>query len=254
MLEKLFSLKNKVIILTGASQGIGKELAIVYAKLGANIALVARNKEKLQQVKSELHELGCEAITISCDLTNTDEIPPAIAKVQKHFGRIDVLVNNAGTNIAKEAEHVTESDWDTVLDVNLKSTFFCSQAVYAYMKDSGSGKIINMSSQMAEVGYYKRSAYCSSKGGVKQLTKSLAVEWAKDNILVNSIAPTFIETPMTEKMFEDKEFKKDVFNRIPLGRLAKPEDLFGAIVFLSSDASNMVTGQTLFVDGGWTIW
>lgn len=254
MLEKLFSLKDKVVILTGASQGIGKELAVVYAKLGAKIALIARNQSKLAQVKQELQDLNCETIIISCDLTNTKAIAPAIASVYEHFGRIDVLVNNAGTNITKHAEEVTESDWDTVLDINLKSTFFCSQAVYPYMKESGGGKIINMSSQMAEVGYYKRSAYCSSKGGVKQLTKSLAVEWAADNILTNSIAPTFIETPMTEKMFEDEAFKEDVFNRIPLGRLAKPEDLFGAIVFLSSDASNMVTGQTLFVDGGWTIW
>lgn len=254
MLEKLFSLKNKVVILTGASQGIGKELAVVYAKLGAKLALIARNQSKLEKVKQELQNLNCETIIISCDLTNTKEIAPAFASVYKHFGRIDVLVNNAGTNITKSADRVTESDWDTVLDINLKSTFFCSQAVYSYMKESRVGKIINMSSQMAEVGYYKRSAYCSSKGGVKQLTKSLAVEWAADNILINSIAPTFIETPMTEKMFEDEAFKEDVFNRIPLGRLAKPEDLFGALVYLSSDASNMVTGQTLFVDGGWTIW
>lgn len=251
--EHLFSVKDKVILLTGASQGIGKSLAEMYLENGAKLALVARNEEKLKAVQAELGDDERVAI-FPCDVTDTEHLPQVVADVVERFGSIDVLVNNAGTNITKPATELSELEWDTVLDLNLKSTFFLSQAVHSYMKKQGSGRIIHMSSQMAEVGYYKRAAYCSSKGGVKQLTKALAIEWAKDNILVNSVGPTFIETPMTDSMFEDKDFKDDVYSRIPLGRLSKTEDLFGAMLYLSSQASNMVTGQTLYVDGGWTSW
>ncbi|MGN7284609.1 SDR family NAD(P)-dependent oxidoreductase [Shouchella rhizosphaerae] len=251
--EKLFSVKDRVILLTGASQGIGRSLAELFISNGAKVALVARNQEKLENVARQLNANEQVAI-FPCDVTNTTQLPLIAKEVYKRFGAIDVLINNAGTNITKPAEELSEKEWDDVLDLNLKSAFFFSQAVYPYMKEQHGGKIIHMSSQMAEVGYYKRSAYCSSKGGVKQLTKALAIEWAKDHILVNSVGPTFIETPLTNSMFKDEAFKKDVYSRIPLGKLAKAEDLFGAILYLSSPASNMVTGQTLYVDGGWTSW
>lgn len=256
-LETLFSLKQKVIVITGASKGIGKSLSIFLAKQGSHIVLIGRNKEDLVQVQEEIRQMTNgqqKVMSISLDLTEFEEIPNAVNTIIEEMGTIDVLINNAGVNIPKKAEDTTLEDWDAVLDINLKSVFFLSQNVGNYMKREEKGKIINMSSQMAFVGYYRRSAYCASKGGLTQLTKALAVEWAQNNVLVNAVAPTFIETSFTEKMFQDKAFKQEVLSRIPLGRLAKEEDLFGAIIYLASDASNMVTGQTIVVDGGWTVW
>jgi NAD(P)-dependent dehydrogenase (short-subunit alcohol dehydrogenase family) len=253
-IKDLFGLDGKVAIVTGASRGIGKEVAIAIAKAGADVALIARNEEELNEVAKEIEQLGRKALSVPMDLLKIDEMADHIGKIYNYFGRIDILVNNAGINIPKPALEVTEEDWDRVLEINLKSVFFFCKTVANYMIPSNKGKIINMSSQMAFVGYYKRAAYSSSKGGLLQLTRSLAIEWSKYNINVNSIAPTFIETPMTKPMFEDKEFLEDVLNRIPLGRLGKVEDLFGAIIYLSSSASDMVTGHTVMVDGGWTVW
>ncbi|QKY70045.1 SDR family NAD(P)-dependent oxidoreductase [Lentibacillus sp. CBA3610] len=254
MINKLFDLTGKVAVITGASQGLGIEIAKFMAESGASVALIARNEDKLKALEKELTDSGYKALAVPLDIKNTEKIQPAMEKINDHFGQIDILLNNAGTNITKPAEEITEEDWDQVLDLNLKSAFFCCQAAAEYIKKSENGKIINMSSQMAAVGYYKRSAYSSSKGGITQLTRSLAIEWANHNINVNAVAPTFVETPLTKPMFEEPDFQKDVMSRIPLGRLAKPEDLFGAILYLSSASSSMVTGQTIFVDGGWTVW
>lgn len=254
MINKLFDLTGKTVVITGASQGLGMEIARFLAGAGASVALIARNKDKLAGLEKELVDSGYQALSVPLDIMDTEKIRPAMKKINDHFGSIDILINNAGTNITKPAEEITEADWDHVLDLNLKSAFFCCQAAGDYLKKSGNGKIINMSSQMAAVGYFKRSAYSSSKGGITQLTRALAIEWAKHQVNVNAVAPTFVETPLTKPMLEDPDFQKDVMSRIPLGRLAKPEDLFGAILFLSSASSNMVTGQTLYVDGGWTVW
>ncbi|WP_240421316.1 SDR family NAD(P)-dependent oxidoreductase [Paenibacillus periandrae] len=252
--QQLFSLNGKVAVLIGASQGIGSEMAKILAEAGARLALVARNQEKLASLAVHLTEAGHEAMAFSCDVTRVEEVDALMERIHHHFGQIDILVNNAGMNIAKPIEEVTESDWDSVLDLNLKSAFFCSQAAGRYMVPRKQGKIVNISSQMALVGYYKRSAYCASKGGLMQMTKAMAIEWSSSKINVNSIAPTFIETPMTAPMFEDPSFRAEVLSRIPLGRLAKAEDLFGALIFLCSSSSDMVTGQTIVVDGGWTVW
>lgn len=225
--------------------------------LGANVVLIGRNKKDLQDVQNEINRLTnkqTKTMILSIDLTNYEEIPGAVETIIHEMGGIDVLINNAGVNIPKKVDDLTLEEWDTVMNINVKSVFILSRTIGSYMRKSKKGKIINMSSQMAFVGYYDRSAYCTSKGGITQLTKALAIEWAKDNVLINAIAPTFIETPLTRKMFEDESFKQDVLSRIPLGRLAKEEDLFGAVVYLASDASNMVTGQTIVVDGGWTVW
>lgn len=252
--EHLFKLNGKVAMVTGASKGIGKDIAKLLARAGAELALVARNKEELENVAAEIKALGKDAFILPFDLSDIHDIPAIVKRVMDHFGHIDILINNAGLNIAKEAESVTEDDWDKVLDINLKSVFFLSKEVGHYMREQQYGKIINMSSQMAFVGYFKRTAYSASKGGVTQLTKSLAIEWAQDQINVNAIAPTFIETDMTKPMFEDDRFKQEILNRIPLGRLAKTEDLYGSVLFLASDSSSMVTGHTIRVDGGWTVW
>ncbi|MFD6210453.1 SDR family NAD(P)-dependent oxidoreductase [Peribacillus sp. NPDC060253] len=252
--NQLFNLSGKVAIITGASKGIGKDLAKLLAQAGANIALVARNKEQLEEAAHEIGQTGVNVLPVSFDLTKVEETANVMEGIYKHFGKIDILINNAGVNVAKPAEELTSQDWDKVLDINLKSAFFTSQAAGTYMINQKKGKIINMSSQMAFVGYYKRAAYSSSKGGLTQLTKALAIEWAPHQINVNAIAPTFIETPMTKPMFEDETFKHEILSRIPLGRLAKTEDLFGGVLYLASPCSDMMTGQTLVVDGGWTVW
>lgn len=245
-------LNNKTIIVTGGSKGIGKDIALTFARLNANVVISGRNKSALDETLKELKQYNDKCISVSGDLSNIDEVRKLIDTTAATFGSIDVLINNAGVNIAKPALEVTEEDWDTVLDLNLKTAFFASQAAAKYMINQKSGRIINISSQMAFVGYMKRAAYCSSKGGLVQLTKALAVEWAPAGIRVNAVAPTFIETELTTKMFEDKEFKKDVDSRILLDGLSQPEDISGAVLYLASNLANFVTGETIKVDGGWT--
>lgn len=245
-------LENKTVIVTGGSKGIGKDIALTFARLNANVVISGRNKDVLEETLHELREYNDKCIAISGDLSNIDEVKYLIDTTAATFGSIDVLINNAGVNIAKPALEVTEDDWDTVLDLNLKTAFFASQAAAKHMIAQKSGRIINIASQMAFVGYVKRAAYCSSKGGLVQLTKALAVEWAPEGIRVNAVAPTFIETELTTKMFEDKEFKKDVDSRILLDGLSQPEDISGAVLYLASNLANFVTGETIKVDGGWT--
>ena len=165
---------------------------------------------------------------------------------------MDVLVNNAGVNIPKDALDVTEADWDGVVDVNLKGLFFMSQRVAREMVKTGGGRIVNMASQNGVIGYYKRAAYCSSKAGVVNLTRVLALEWAQHQINVNAVGPTFILTPLTQSTFDDLALREDLLQRIPLGRVGQPEDVVGAVVFLASPAASLITGHTLLVDGGWT--
>ncbi|WP_303968169.1 SDR family NAD(P)-dependent oxidoreductase [Sporosarcina ureae] len=245
-------LAGKTVIVTGGSKGIGKDIARTFAELKANVIVTGRDKEVLQKAVIELQELNPRCMGIPGDLSDLSVIQQLIETVVTEFGTIDVLVNNAGVNIAKPSMEVTEADWDTVLDLNLKSVFFSSQAAARHMLKQNSGKIINIASQMAFVGYYKRAAYCASKGGLVQLTKALAVEWAEHGVTVNAVAPTFIETELTEKMFEDVDFKSDVEKRILLNGLAKPKDISGAVLYLASDMAGFVTGETIKVDGGWT--
>lgn len=245
-------LENKTVVVTGGSKGIGKDIALTFAKLNANVVISGRNKDVLQETLEELQSFNKQCTAISGDLSDIQEVRRLIDTAAEEFGTIDVLVNNAGVNIAKPAMEVTEEDWDTVLDLNLKSAFFASQAAAKYMLEQNSGRIINIASQMAFVGFVKRAAYCSSKGGLVQMTKALAVEWAKNGIRVNGVAPTFIETELTAKMFEDEEFKKEVNSRILLDGLSQPKDISGAVLYLASDLANFVTGETIKVDGGWT--
>lgn len=245
-------LEHKTVIVTGGSKGIGKDIALTFAKLNANVVISGRNGMVLEETLKELHGYNKRCMAVQGDLSKMENINNLIETTVKEFGTIDILINNAGVNIAKPALEVTENDWDTVLDLNLKSVFFTSQAAAKFMSDQKNGKIINIASQMAFVGYYNRAAYCSSKGGLVQLTKALAVEWAKLGINVNAVAPTFIETELTAKMFEDEDFKRDVENRILLKGLSQPKDISGAVLYLASDLANFVTGETLKVDGGWT--
>ena len=253
-LDDLFSLRGKVALVTGAGRGIGEAIALALASAGADLILAGRTLDQLRRTASEVEARGRRAHVTYMDVTNVGSIQEAVKSGLEAFGRIDILVNNAGINIPQDAFDVTEEAWDRILDTNARGLFFCCQAVGRVMKEKGGGRIINISSQMSEVGFYKRAAYCASKAAVAAITKVLAIEWAPYRINVNAVAPTFIETPMTRPMFEDESFRQEVLRRIPLGRIGTPQDVVGAVLYLASGASGLVTGHTLLVDGGWTAW
>jgi NAD(P)-dependent dehydrogenase (short-subunit alcohol dehydrogenase family) len=247
-----FDLSGKVAIVTGAGRGMGYHIALALAKYGADLVVCSRTVPELERVGNEIENLGRQVLIQQMDVREVPQIHATVRETVKTFDRIDILVNNAGINIPQWAVDVTEEAWENIFDINVKGLFFCAQAVGKVMIQQGKGKIINISSQSGSVGLLRRAAYCASKGGVNLLTKVLAVEWAKYNITVNAVAPTFIETPMTKPMFQDKDFNDYVLGNIPLGRVGKPEDVVGAVIYLASDASDLVTGHILLVDGGWT--
>lgn len=247
------SLKRKITLITGAAGGIGEAVAKVFGAAGARVFLNGRSEEKLRKLSQSLEAEGVESKYKASDLTVSAAPQELVDSVIAEMGGIDILVNSAGINRPQLPEEVTEKNWDDVLNINLKSLFFVSQASGKEMMKRGGGKIINISSQTGQVALPLRAAYCSSKGGVNQLTRSLALEWAKHNILVNAVAPTFVLTPFTRGMFEDKEFEKYVLESIPLGRMAEPDEVAYSVLFLASDLAGMITGHVLAVDGGWTI-
>ena len=249
------SLEKKVAFVTGTGSGLGRAISIGLAQSGADVALteLPDKLESARETAKEIEKLGKRAAVIPLDVLKLPGIQDSVDAALKHFGRIDILVNNAGVNIPRLAVDVTEAEWDKVMAVDLKGVFFTTQAVAKKaLIPQGYGKVVNIASQMGVVGYTYRSAYCSAKAGVVNLTRVLAFEWAKHKVTVNSVAPTFIDTPLTRPMFENKEFYNDVISRIPMGRLGTPEDVVGAVVYLASPAADMVTGHTLLVDGGWT--
>jgi 2-dehydro-3-deoxy-D-gluconate 5-dehydrogenase len=246
---------GKIALVTGTGSGLGRAIAIGLAHAGADVALteLPGREAAARQTASEIEKVGRRALVVPLDVLQLLMIQQAVDRTLAEFGRIDILVNNAGLNVPQLAIDVTEEAWDQVLNVNLKGVFFTAQAVATKsMIPRGAGKIVNMASQMGVVGFTYRAAYCSAKAGVVNLTRVLAWEWAKHAINVNAIGPTFVDTPLTRPMFDDASFYHDVLGRIPLGRLGRPEDIVGAAVFLASPASDMVTGHTLLVDGGWT--
>lgn len=246
------NLHNKTVMITGGSKGIGKEIAKAFAAEGCNIIITGRDEQALQETTKELKHFTERCYPLAMDVTDVRDITEKVAYIIEKVKTIDILVNNAGINITKQALAVTEEDWDRVLSTNLKGLFFVSQQVGKHMVAQKRGKIINIASQMSFVAYYDRAAYCASKGGAVQLTKALAIEWAKYNINVNAVAPTFIETELTKTTLTDETVKQDILARIPLGALSQPKDVTGAVLFLASDYANFVTGETLKVDGGWT--
>jgi len=250
-----FDLQGKVAFVTGTGSGIGRAISIGLAQSGADVA-VTELPDKLDAAREtvrEIEKLGRRGFAVPLDVSKLPMISESIDATLKHFGKIDILINNAGINIPRLAVDVTEAEWDKIMAIDLKGVFFTTQAAAkkAFIPQGG-GKVVNIASQMGVVGYTYRSAYCSAKAGVVNLTRVLAFEWAKLKINVNTIAPTFLDTPLTRPMFENKEFYNDVMSRIPVGRLATPEDIVGGAVYLSSPAADMVTGHTLLIDGGWT--
>jgi 2-deoxy-D-gluconate 3-dehydrogenase len=248
-----FSLENSVALIIGGAGGIGEAIVKLFGSAGAKVFVNDIDEEKLKKLSESLNQNGIDNRYKVIDITVSGASEELIACVIDQMGKIDILVNCAGINRPQNAEDVTEKNWDDVLNINLKAIFFVSQAAGKEMIKRGGGKIINISSQAGIVALPLRAAYCSSKGGVNQLTRALAFEWAKYNINVNAVAPTFVLTPFTEGMFEDESFKKYVLDSILLGRLAKPEDVAYAVLFLASEFANMITGHILAVDGGWTI-
>ena len=245
----------KVSAVTGSTKGIGRAIALALDNAGAGVGVTSRTLPDAEAVGREVENLGRQSLTCELVVRSLPSIEAMVHTALERFGRIDILVNNAGINIPQPALEVTEETWDAVLNTNLKGLFFCSQAVGRTMIERGQGgKIINIASQMGLVGGRLRSAYCARKGGVVQVTKVLAIEWAPHRINVNAVAPTFIRTPLTEPMFEDKAFYQDVVRRIPWGEVGEPEDVAGAVIYLASPASDLVTGHTLLVDGGWVAW
>lgn len=245
-------LANKVAVVTGSSRGIGRAVAIAFAEAGATVVIVGRNQAKCQETAEEIRQRKGKSIIVTADLAKVQQIEQLFNTVVEQCGRIDILVNNAGVALTKKALIITEEEWDQVLDSNLKSVFFCAQAAAKKMIGTGGGKIINMGSIMGQVGDVAIAPYCASKGGVVQLTKALALEWVKNNIQVNCIGPGYFLTDMNKEAFEYQKAYQHVTNNIPMGRLGQVEDIGHMTVYLASPASDYITGQSFYIDGGWT--
>lgn len=245
-------LEGKLVVVTGASRGIGRGLAGILAEEGARVVLAARDTDALKLAKAEIEEKGGEAHVFSLDLRRVSSIRECFAQIEEQLGPIDVLVNNAGMGNPIPAEEITEEDWDWMMDLNLKGTFFCCQEAGKRMLKRGKGRIVNISSQASVVAIPHEAVYCASKGGVNMLTKTLAVEWSGKGVTVNAVGPTFVRTPGTAERLDDPEFLSNVLASIPRGRVATIDDVASAVLYLASDHADMVTGSLLLVDGGWT--
>jgi NAD(P)-dependent dehydrogenase (short-subunit alcohol dehydrogenase family) len=243
---------GKIALITGAGRGIGRACALALAEAGADIALGLKTEQADHGLVKEIEKMGRRALPLQMDVSKMDQIHAAVEKAAKHFGRIDILINNAGIAPENYIENVTESDFDYTLAVNLKGTFFTSQAVGKWMIKQKYGRIINISSQAGFIALPTESVYCMTKAGIAHFTKCFAVEWARHNILVNAVAPTFVYTPGTEEYLENEEAKKLVLSKILLRRIGEPKEVANAVLFLASPAASLITGTTLMVDGGWT--
>lgn len=252
-MNDLFDLAGKVALVTGASSGLGVQMARALARAGADVALVARRREKLEEVAAGIEELGVKAFVRPCDLGDRAQIKETVADVEGHFGKVDILVNNAGTSGSYPAEDQSDEDWDRIIDVNLNAPYFFARAVAKGMIARRYGKIVNVGSIHSTVGMleFGLSAYATSKGGIEMMTKQLATEWAKYGITVNAIGPAYFPTEMTG-FFIDGDFKETIKVRCPMGRAGRDGELDGAVIYFASDASSYTTGQLLTIDGGWT--
>jgi NAD(P)-dependent dehydrogenase (short-subunit alcohol dehydrogenase family) len=249
-----FDLSGRVALVTGAARGLGEAIALALAHAGADVVLGLRDASAAPAVAGQIESLGRRAVCVQMDVTRLDQIASAVEQALSATGRIDILINNAGLGPENPAEHVSEADFDLTCAVNLKGTFFVSQAVGRAMIAQGGGTIVNLGSQAGEVALPGEAVYCMTKAAIHHLTRCLAVEWGVHNITVNAVAPTFIVTPGTAPALEDPAFRSDVLERIAgLHRLGRPMDVAGAVVFLASPAASLITGHTMLIDGGWTV-
>ncbi len=251
--KELFKLEGKVAVVTGASGGIGKAIAMALAAHGADLLLAGRNPDKTKQAAVEAAASGRKAVPCSLEVTSRDSAELMAEAALKEFGRIDILVNSAGMNIRKEVLSISDADWDQVLTTNLKGVLYCCQAVGKHMVKQQYGKIVNVASISSLLGHPARGAYAASKGGLIQLTRVMATEWAPYHVNVNAISPSAVDTPFIDGLKKDRHRLDRELERIPLGRIAVPEDVAGAAVFLASRAADFITGQNLFIDGGRTV-
>ena len=250
MSRALFDLSGRVAIVTGASRGLGEAFARALAGAGADLVITSRDVSRLRPFQRELEAQGRRVVPVGLDVRDEDSIRLMADAAQDAFGRIDVLVNNAGCNVRKRALEVSWDDWNLVLDTNLRGAFFVAQAVARYMMPRGAGRIVNIGSVTSVFGYAGLGPYGASRGGIRQLTMSLADDWGPHGITVNCLAPGWFRTEQNKVLYDDAEWVEYLVDRIPLKRPGRPEDLAGAVIFLASDASAYITGQTLLVDGG----
>jgi len=250
MSATLFDLSGSVAMVTGASRGLGQYMARALAKAGADLVLTSREPARLLPFESEIQALGRRTLSLELDVRELDSIQTMAASAEAHFGRVDILVNNAGCNVRKPALEVTWEDWNLILETNLRGSFFVSQSVARGMMARKYGRIINIGSVTSVAGYAGLAPYGASRGGIRQLTMSLADDWGRHGVTVNCLAPGWFRTEQNKALYENKEWIEYICDRIPVKRPGQPHDLDGAVVFLASESSRYVTGQTLLVDGG----
>lgn len=251
---EIFSLANKVSMVTGSSKGLGRSASLALAKAGSDVAVCGRNQADVDKVVEEIREIGSNAAGFLFDVTQKQSVQQGVEQIVSHFGRIDILLNNAGTNHRVPVLEYPEEQWDKILQTNLKAYYLVAQQVVPQMIQRNYGKVINMSSILGHVGLPNQLAYASSKGGVEQMTKVMALEWAKQGVRVNAIAPTYFETEMVSQIRQDAERFNFINERTPMGRWGQIEEIEGVVIFLAGSGSDFITGQSLVIDGGWTAW
>jgi NAD(P)-dependent dehydrogenase (short-subunit alcohol dehydrogenase family) len=254
MSQALFDLTGKTAMVTGGTRGLGEVAAIALARAGADVAVCGRSETDLKRVSEAVTELGRSGRGVFLDVTSKESIAEGVDEILQQFGKIDILVNNAGVNHRVPLLEFPEDMWDLVLTTNLKGYFLVAQAVVPQMIKRGYGKVINMGSILGTVALPMQAAYAAAKGGVHQLTKVMALEWAKEGVRVNAVGPTYFETELVTQIRNDPERFNFINERTPMGRWGYPEELEGILIFLAAPASDFITGQTIHVDGGWTIW
>lgn len=250
----MFQLNGKLALVTGAAAGLGQAIAVALARCGADVAISDRLPERLAKTETEIKSLGRKVCRVAIDVRNLEQIKAGVAEVESRLGPVDILVNNAGINRPAPGLEVTLENWSDHFDTNVRGGFFMAQAVAPSMMRRQWGRIIFISSQSGLIGIPGQPVYCATKGAVIQLVRTLGVEWAKHGITVNSIAPTFVETDMTRQRLQNSEFRQFVLGKIPCARLASPEHIAAAAVYLASEEAAMVNCETHCVDGGWTAW
>jgi len=251
-MQDLFDLSGKVAIVTGTSRGLGQYFGRALAKAGADLVITSRKLSSLTEFKQEIESLGRRALAVRLDVLSQSDIEKMVQMTIEEYGKIDILVNNAGLNIRKPSAEFSRQDWDTVLDTNLKGSFFCAQAVAKEMIKRNYGRIINIGSCTCVFGMEGIAPYTASRGAILSMTRSLAAEWGRFGITVNVLAPGWFKTAQNAVLYENKEWLNYINSRIPLNRVGRPNDLDGAVVFLASDASEYITGQMILIDGGFT--